>query len=69
MSTIARLGRPELTAVNANRRHYEQAAHALAKADPDWLESLITRRVPIDRWQEAFARGPNDVKVLLEIGK
>jgi threonine dehydrogenase-like Zn-dependent dehydrogenase len=54
--------------VNANRRHYEQAAEALAKADPDWLSQLITRRVTLDRWKDAFARQPDDVKVLLEIG-
>jgi len=54
--------------VNANRRHYALAAQALAKADPDWLSALITRRVPLDRWAEAFARRPDDVKVLLEIG-
>src|SRR5919197_5814742 len=35
--------------VNANRRHYEQAAEALAKADGAWLERLITRRVPLHR--------------------
>ena len=40
--------------VNANRRHYRAAADALAKADKDWLGRLITRRVPLDRWQEAF---------------
>jgi threonine dehydrogenase-like Zn-dependent dehydrogenase len=54
--------------VNANRRHYEQAAQALAQADPDWLSRLITRRVPLDRWAEAFARQQDDVKVLLDIG-
>ena len=32
--------------VNANRRHYEAAAEALAQADRSWLERLITRRVP-----------------------
>ena len=31
---------------NANRRHYRAAAEALAQADPDWLERIITRRVP-----------------------
>lgn len=54
--------------VNANRRHYEQAAAALARADADWLSQLITRRVPLDHWQDAFARRPDDVKVLLDIG-
>jgi threonine dehydrogenase-like Zn-dependent dehydrogenase len=54
--------------VNANRRHYEQAVAALARAAPDWLARLITRRVPLDHWREAFVRQPGDVKVLLEIG-
>jgi threonine dehydrogenase-like Zn-dependent dehydrogenase len=53
--------------VNANRRHYEQAADALARADRDWLERLITRRVPLDRWQEALDRRPDDVKAVIEV--
>jgi threonine dehydrogenase-like Zn-dependent dehydrogenase len=53
--------------VNANRRHYEAAADALAKADRGWLRSLITRRVPLDRWQEALERSPDDVKVVVEL--
>jgi threonine dehydrogenase-like Zn-dependent dehydrogenase len=54
--------------VNANRRHYRDAAEALAKADADWLARLITRRVPLDRWQEALERRPDDVKVVLDFG-
>jgi threonine dehydrogenase-like Zn-dependent dehydrogenase len=53
--------------VNANRRHYEAAAAALAEADRDWLRALITRRVPLDRWQEALQRGPGDVKVVVDL--
>ena len=53
--------------VNANRRHYEVAATALAEADADWLDALITRRVPLTRWQQAFERRDDDVKVLLDI--
>jgi threonine dehydrogenase-like Zn-dependent dehydrogenase len=52
--------------VNANLRHYALAAEALAKADLDWLGRLVTRRVPLDRFQEAFAAQPEDVKVALE---
>jgi threonine dehydrogenase-like Zn-dependent dehydrogenase len=52
--------------VNANRRHYEQAATALAAADPAWLSRLITRRVPLERWQEALNRRPDDVKPVIE---
>ena len=52
--------------VNANRRHYRDAADALAKADRGWLARLITRRVPLDRWQEAFQHRADDVKVVLD---
>jgi glucose 1-dehydrogenase len=52
--------------VNANRRHYEQAAAALAGADRGWLAGLITRRVPLDRWPEALQRQPGDVKTVID---
>jgi len=52
--------------VNANRRHYAAAVEALAEADRDWLSRLVTRRVPVDRWQDAFTRQPDDVKTVLE---
>jgi glucose 1-dehydrogenase len=52
--------------VNANRRHYEAGAAALAKADPAWLSKLITRKVPLASWREAYERGAEDVKVVLE---
>jgi threonine dehydrogenase-like Zn-dependent dehydrogenase len=52
--------------VNANRRHYAAAADALAKADARWLERLITRRVPLSQWQDAFVRRPDDIKVVLD---
>jgi glucose 1-dehydrogenase len=52
--------------VNANRRHFEAAAEALAQADRDWLGRLITRTVPLDRWQEALDKGDDDVKVVVD---
>jgi threonine dehydrogenase-like Zn-dependent dehydrogenase len=52
--------------VNANLRHYRAAAEALAKADKTWLSRLITRRVPLSRWQDALERRPNDIKLVLE---
>jgi glucose 1-dehydrogenase len=52
--------------VNANRRHYAAAVEALIAADRGWIERLITRRVPIDRWNDAFARQPDDVKTVIE---
>jgi threonine dehydrogenase-like Zn-dependent dehydrogenase len=51
--------------VNANRRHYEAGAAALAKADKAWLARLITRTVPLDQWRGAYERQPTDVKVVL----
>ncbi|MCK1795196.1 glucose 1-dehydrogenase [Streptomyces sp. XM4193] len=53
--------------VNAARRHYEQAARALAEADRTWLERLITRRVPMDGYAEALHKGPQDVKVVVDL--
>ncbi|MFC4011696.1 glucose 1-dehydrogenase [Nonomuraea purpurea] len=52
--------------VNANLRHYRDAAAALAKADAEWLERLVTRRVPLERALEAFERG-KDVKVVIDL--
>ena len=52
--------------VNANRRHYIAAVDALARADRAWLERLITRRVPLARWREAFTQHPEDVKTVLD---
>ena len=53
--------------VNANRSHYEAAAAALEKADSGWLQRLITRRVPLTDFQDAFRRQDTDVKVVLEV--
>ena len=52
--------------VNANRRHYEMAAQALARADKSWLARLITRRVPLDRWSEALEHRKGDIKVIVD---
>ncbi|MEU0586581.1 glucose 1-dehydrogenase [Streptomyces sp. NPDC006132] len=53
--------------VNANLRHYRQAADALAEADLSWLERVITRRVPLERATEAFTPQPDDVKVVVDL--
>jgi len=52
--------------VNANRRHYQMAAESLAKAHPNWLNGMITRKVPLSRWENALKREPNDIKVVLD---
>ena len=55
-----------LGSVNANRHHYQLGADALTKADRGWLGRLITRRVPLGHWQDAYARQPDDVKTTLD---
>ncbi len=52
--------------VNANRRHYYRAAQVLAKADPGWLEQLVTRRVAPEAFGQALDRAPDDIKVVIE---
>jgi glucose 1-dehydrogenase len=52
--------------VNANRGHWELAAKALAAADKNWLLRLITRRVPLSRWADAYQRQDGDVKTVLD---
>ena len=53
--------------VNANRRHYEAGARALARADAGWLGRLVTRRLPLDKYADGLDRKPTDVKVVLTV--
>jgi threonine dehydrogenase-like Zn-dependent dehydrogenase len=53
--------------VSAARRHYDQAAEALAKANPNWLTRLITRRLaPVD-WPSALDKCEKDIKVIIDM--
>lgn len=54
--------------VNANRRHWQAGLEALGQADRTWLEGLVTRREPLERWEAALRRKPDDVKVVIELG-
>jgi glucose 1-dehydrogenase len=53
--------------VNANLDHYAEAARQLAEADRAWLRRIITRRVPLGRFEEAFRGEPDDVKVVIDL--
>ncbi len=53
--------------VNANRRHYEAGAEALAAADPAWLAGLLSRSMPLQDFREALAPRPDDVKTVLTL--
>jgi glucose 1-dehydrogenase len=55
--------------VNANRRHFEQAAHALERADRDWLGRLVTREVTLERWSDALEKGDEDIKVVVQFAE
>ena len=52
--------------VNANRAHYEAAVETLQRADKSWLERLITRRVPVERWTQSLKPQPDDIKVVVD---
>jgi glucose 1-dehydrogenase len=52
--------------VNANKLHYEMAGDALRKADKSWLETMITRREPVEHWTRSLQRQPDDIKVIVE---
>jgi threonine dehydrogenase-like Zn-dependent dehydrogenase len=53
--------------VNAARRHYEQAAQALAMADSRWLERMITRHLPLADWPMALTKTADDIKVIVTL--
>ncbi len=53
--------------VNSNRAHYEAAARILASTDAEWLGAMISRRVPLASWKQAFERQPHDIKVVIEL--
>ena len=53
--------------VNANLDHYALAAEALGRADRDWLERMVSRRVPLEDFEQALEKQPDDVKVVLDL--
>jgi threonine dehydrogenase-like Zn-dependent dehydrogenase len=53
--------------VNANLHHYGLAAEALGRADRGWLEAMVSRRVPLENFEEALEKRPDDVKVVLDL--
>ena len=54
--------------VNANLAHYRAAAAAISQADRGWLERLVSRRVPLTSFQDAFEPNADDVKVVITLG-
>jgi threonine dehydrogenase-like Zn-dependent dehydrogenase len=52
--------------VNANRRHYVEAARVLGDGDRSWLGRVIDRRNAIEDWREAYTRDSDSVKTVIE---
>jgi threonine dehydrogenase-like Zn-dependent dehydrogenase len=55
--------------VNANKRHWYKAGQALVRADRAWLARLVTRRVPVEDFESALRRQPEDIKVVVEFAQ
>ena len=58
--------------VNANRVDFESGVQDLMRVSsrwPGWLEGMISRRVPLDRFQDALAKQAGDIKVVIEIAR
>lgn len=54
-----------LGTVNSNRRHFEAAHDALRRADPGWLDGLLTDRVRLADWPVAFQADPERIKAVI----
>jgi glucose 1-dehydrogenase len=52
--------------VDANKLHYQMASDALRRADRVWLDKMITRCEPAERWTRSLERRPDDIKVIVE---
>jgi threonine dehydrogenase-like Zn-dependent dehydrogenase len=56
--------------VNANRSHFEQGVKDMETFEEKWpglLENLITRRVTLSHFKDALKKGPQDIKVVVDI--
>lgn len=53
--------------VNANRRHFGQAVDTLSRAEPAWLQRLITRTVNMDHFDEALHKEDHDIKTVVDL--
>ena len=51
--------------VNANRRHYQAAADALARAPRAWLDKVLTRKTSLKNWESTYEKREGDVKTVL----
>jgi hypothetical protein len=55
--------------VNANKRHWDNAGGALARADRSWLARLVTRRERPQDFMKALQRTADDIKIVLQFSE
>jgi hypothetical protein len=55
--------------MTANRRHFEEAIQSLTRADHDWLAAMITRRLALAGWQDAFDSPEEQVKTVISLSE
>ncbi|MBI1885247.1 MAG: glucose 1-dehydrogenase [Chloroflexi bacterium] len=56
--------------VNAGRRYFEKGIEDLREARSRWpgvIERFISRRLPLERFEEVTARSPGDIKTVIEL--
>jgi len=56
--------------VSSNRGHFERSVRALANMEqkwPGWLSRLITRRLTLDKFKDAFDPAPDNIKTVIEL--
>lgn len=56
-----------IATMTANRRHFQEAIELLSQADHDWLSAMITRRLDLPQWEEAFASPREHVKTVIRV--
>ena len=64
LADLVAFGRPVIP--NPDLVSKLQNKQALAAADREWLNRLVSRRVAPGRIHDAFDRGPDDIKVVVE---
>ncbi|HEY9242289.1 MAG TPA: theronine dehydrogenase, partial [Streptosporangiaceae bacterium] len=58
-----------IATMTANRRHFEEAIQSLTRADHDWLAAMITRRLALADWQDAFDSPEEQVKTVISLSE
>jgi len=56
--------------VSSNRGHFERSIEALVRIEekwPGWLSRLITRRLTLNKFRDAFDPAPDNIKTVIEL--